>query len=226
MYNQRKEDKCHRIAAFGGETGAGSVEGRGLFAGATVAGVHAEVSERDGRNLSFRGSVYYGSTDEGNDLGADGEHRKVSRLLWIPELGSLGRFKLGASVDETRAGVRKAGKDAVLAMVEAREGVDSDLYLDLVDDYNSTLNKKIDQLSPKMANRLNDWMLSNGMERVWRLNLLHPKEEKRTYRAKGSSTYGNIEIMYGNGYTYSSYNHANNIIDHFFLDMIGYWFSN
>lgn len=213
-------------AAVGYESGSMGMEGRGLFAGATVAGVHAEVSERDGRNLSFRGSVYYGSTDEGNDLGADEEHRKVSRLLWIPELGSLGRFKLGASVDETRAGVRKAGKDAVLAMVEAREGVDSDLYLDLVDDYNSTLNKKIDQLSPKMANRLNDWMLSNGMERVWRLNLLHPKEEKRTYRAKGSSTYGNIEIMYGNGYTYSSYNHANNIIDHFFLDMIGYWFSN
>ncbi|MEE3486317.1 MAG: hypothetical protein VZQ98_18595, partial [Bacteroidales bacterium] len=192
------------------------MEGRGLFAGVTVAGVHAEVSERGGRSLSFRGSVYYGSSDEGNDFGADGIHRKVSRLLWIPELGSLGRIKLGAAVDETGAGIRKAGKDAVLAMVEAREGVDSDLYLDLVDDYNSTLNKKIDQLSPEMANRLNDWMLSNGMERVWRLNLLHPKEEKRTYRAEGSSTYGNIEIMYGNGYTYSSYNYANNSIDHLF----------
>lgn len=44
MYNQRKEDKCHRIAAFGGETGAGSVEGCGLFAGVTVAGLHDEIS--------------------------------------------------------------------------------------------------------------------------------------------------------------------------------------
>ena len=208
-------------AAVGYETGAGSVEGRGLFAGATVAGVHAEVSERDGRSLSFRGSVYYGSTDEGNDFGADGEHRKVSRLLWIPELGSLGRFKLGASVDETGAGIRKAGEDAVLAMVKAKEGEDSELYRALVNDYKST-----HQLSPKMADCLNEWMLRNGMERVWRLNLLHPKEEKRTYRAEGSSTYGNIEIMYGNGYTYSSYNYANNSIDHLFLDMIGYWFSN
>ena len=59
MYNQRKEDKCHRIAVFGGETGAGSVEGRGLFAGATVAGVHAEVSERDGRSLGFQEQLYY-----------------------------------------------------------------------------------------------------------------------------------------------------------------------
>lgn len=180
MYNQRKEDKCHRIAVFGGETGAGSVEGRGLFAGVTVAGVHAEVSERGGRSLSFRGSVYYGSTDEGNDFGVDGIHRKVSRLLWIPELGSLGRFKLGASVDETDAGIRKAGEDAVLAMVKAKEGKDSELYVALVDDYGKENDgKKIGQLSPKMADRLNEWMLSNGMERVWRLNLLHPKEEKK-----------------------------------------------
>ena len=270
MYDQRKQDKCHCIAAFGYEEGFLGMEGRGLYAGVTVAGVHAEVSERgglarvstgyeaglfgaEGRGVyvggtvagihgelthiedgprgaqgswGFRGSVYYGSTDEGNDFGADGTHRKVSRLLWIPELGSLGRFKLGASVDETGAGVRKAGRDAVLAMVEAREGKDSKLYKALVKDYKSTQNKNADQLSPKMADRLNEWMLRNGMERVWRLNLLHPKKEKRTYRAEGSSTYGNIEIMYGNGYTYSSYNYANNSIDHLFLDMIGYWFSN
>ena len=165
MYNQRKEDKCHRIAVFGGETGAGSVEGRGLFAGVTVAGVHAEVSERGGRSLSFRGSVYYGSTDEGNDFGADGEHRKVSRLLWIPELGSLGRIKLGAAVDETDAGIRKAGEDAVLAMVKAKEGKDSKLYKALVKDYKSTQYKNADQLSPKMADRLNEWMLRNGIDR-------------------------------------------------------------
>lgn len=107
-------------------------------------------------------------------------------------------------------------------MVKAKEGKDSELYIALVNDY----EKKNGQLSPKVADLLNEWMLSNGMERVWRLNLLHPKEEKRTYRAEGSSTYGNIEIMYGNGYTYSSYNYANNSIDHLFLDMIGYWFSN
>ena len=50
-------------AAFGGETGAGSVEGRGLFAGATVAGVHAEVSERDGRSLSFQRTFDIGKYD-------------------------------------------------------------------------------------------------------------------------------------------------------------------
>ena len=239
MSNQRKEDRFLCIAEFqasvlggfanvssGYEWGFLGMEGRGLYAGGTAMGIHGEWSQLNSFDVGFNYRLYYGSTDEGNDFAVDEVHRKVNLLFWIPELGSYGIFKRGESVDETRAGVRKAGKDAVLAMVEAREGVDSDLYLDLVDDYNSTLNKKIDQLSPKMANRLNDWMLSNGMERVWRLNLLHPKEEKRTYRAKGSSTYGNIEIMYGNGYTYSSYNHANNIIDHFFLDMIGYWFSN
>lgn len=172
--------------------------------------------------------MYYGSTDEGNKLAADGKHREVSRMLWLPSLGSLGRFKFGESYDETNAGIRNAGKEAVLAMVGAKEGMDSDLYLDLLDDYaqvDKKIGKNLNQLSPKMANRLNNWMLENGMDRVRRLNLLHP-EEKRTYRAAGSSAYGNIEIMYGKGYTYSNYNHANNVIDLFFLDMIGYWFSN
>lgn len=197
------------------------MEGRGVYAGGTVAGLHGEWSHRDGTSWGFEERVYYGSTDEGNRLAADGEHRKVSRMLWIPELGSYGRFKLGRSYDETNAGIKTAGKDAVLAMVEAKEGKKSKFYKNLIDDYRDNDS----QLSPKMADRLNNWMLSNGMERVWRLNLLHP-EEKRTYRAAGSSAYGNIEIMYGKGYTYSSYNHANNVIDHFFLDMIGYWFSN
>lgn len=194
-------------------------EGRGLYAGTNFAGLHTQLAQNGGASWGEDGAAYYGVTDEGNKLAADGKHREVSRMLWIPELGSYGRFKLGRSYDETNAGIKTAGKDAVLAMVKAKG--DMAFYADLDKDYGNNDN----QLSPKMANRLNNWMLSNGMERVWRLNLLHP-EEKRTYRAAGSSAYGNIEIMYGNGYTYSSYNHANNVFDHFFLDMIGYWFSN
>ena len=84
MYNQRKEDKCHRIAAFGGETGAGSVEGRGLFAGATLAGVHAEVSERDGRSLGFQEQLYY-------KLKNLGKKQKYVGLS-IPTLGIFGDY--------------------------------------------------------------------------------------------------------------------------------------
>lgn len=164
------------------------MEGRGLYAGGTAIGIHGEWSQLNSFDVGFNYRLYYGSTDEGNDFAVDEVHRKVNLLFWIPELGSLGRFKLGASVDETCAGVRKAGEDAVLAMVKAKEGKDSELYVALVDDYGKENDgKKIGQLSPKMADRLNEWMLSNGMERVWRLNLLHPKEKKRTYRAEGSS---------------------------------------
>ena len=82
MRNQRKEDKCHRIAAFGGETGAGSVEGRGLFAGATVAGVHAEVTGLqegfDGArgSIGFQEQLYYKLQDLGN--GPDGKNASMS----------------------------------------------------------------------------------------------------------------------------------------------------
>lgn len=207
-----------RVSA-GYEHGFFGAEGRGLYAGVGGYGLHAQVAQNGGASWGFEFRTFYGVTDEGNELAADNVHRKVSRMFWIPELGNYGRFKFGGSYDETKAGIRNAGKDAVLAMVEAKgDGV---LYRELEKDY----AKNNDQLSPKMANRLNDWMLNNGMESVWRLNLLHP-EEKRTYRAAGSSAYGNIEIMYGDGYTYSSYNHADNLIDHFFLDMVGYWFSN
>ena len=84
MCNQRKDERCLHIAAFGGETGAGSVEGRGLFAGATVAGVHAEVSERDGRSLGFQEQLYYKLQDLGK--GPDGKKRQYVGLS-IPSLG-------------------------------------------------------------------------------------------------------------------------------------------
>lgn len=90
MYNQRKEDKCHRIAAFGGETGAGSVEGRGLFAGATVAGVHAEIAGLqegfDGArgSIGFQEQLYYKLQDLGKGL--DGKKRQYVGLS-IPSLG-------------------------------------------------------------------------------------------------------------------------------------------
>ena len=85
MYNQRKEDKCHRIAVFGGETGAGSVEGCGLFAGVTVAGVHAEVSDRDGENWGLEEALYYKLRNDGTDPDTKKPRKYVG--LNIPSLG-------------------------------------------------------------------------------------------------------------------------------------------
>lgn len=218
-------------ANYGYEWGLLGMEGRSFYAGVGAVGVHGEWShlysdEETSFNWGYTAHAYYGVTNDGNDLGADNEHRKVSRYLWIPELGSLGKFKLGSSVDETKDGIKQNGKEAVLNLVKEKEG-ESQFYNDLVLDYAKEYEgKKIDQLSVDMAEKLNAWLLQNGgMERVYRLNWLHP-EDKWTYRKAGSGDYGAIEIMVGQGYTYSSYNAANNFIDHFFLDMIGYGVSN
>ena len=210
-------------AAVGYETGAGSVEGRGLFAGATVAGIHAEVSERDGRSLGFRGSVYYGSTDEGNDFGADGEHRKVSRLLWIPELGSLGRIKLGAAVDETKQGMGLTQMEKTLEIVEK---IDKTYAEQLREAYGRSENGY--SLTEKEYKDLSEFLVTKGgLKKVWRPSWPWDPYHKDTY-ANGGLDYGNIEFKYwpGCNNVFSSYNYGNNIIDHIFLDMIGHWLSN
>lgn len=223
MYDQRKQDKSHCIAAFGYEEGFLGMEGRGLYAGATVAGVHAEVSERGGRSLSFRGSVYYGSTDEGNDFGADGIHRKVSRLLWIPELGSLGRIKLGAAVDETKKGLGITQMEKTLEMVGK---IDKSYAEELREAYKKSETGY--SLTEMQYEKLSEFLVTKGgLKRVWRPSLPWDSYHKDTY-AKGGLDYGNIEFKYWPGCdnVFSSYNYGNNVIDHFFLDVIGYLMSN
>lgn len=216
-------------AAVGYEGGSVGMEGRGLFAGVTVAGVHAEVSERGGRSLSFRGSVYYGSTDEGNDFGADNIHRKVSRLLWIPELGSLGRIKLGAAVDETKDGLGITQKEKILEMVldYAEKNGDKESY-DLLEILNTSYGDGT-HLDDKAYEALQKWLVTKGgLKSVWRPSFPWDPYHKDTYANGRLFDYGNIEFKYwpGTKDVFSSYNYGNNVIDHIFLDMFGYLMSN
>lgn len=216
-------------AVVGYESGSVGMEGRGLFAGATVAGVHAEVSERGGRSLSFRGSVYYGSTDEGNDFGADNIHRKVSRLLWIPELGSLGRIKLGAAVDETKDGLGITQKKKILEMVldYAEKNGDKESY-DLLEILNTSYGDGT-HLDDKAYEALQKWLVTKGgLKSVWRPSFPWDPYHKDTYANGRLFDYGNIEFKYwpGTKDVFSSYNYGNNVIDHIFLDMFGYLMSN
>ena len=222
MRDQRKEDKSLRTVPSGYEEGFLGMEGRGLYAGATVAGLHAEVSERDGDSWGFRGSVYYGSTDEGNDLGADG-HRKVSRLLWFPELGALGHFKLGASVDETKKGLGITQMEKTLEMVGK---IDKSYAEELREAYKKSETGY--SLTEMQYEKLSEFLVTKGgLKRVWRPSLPWDSYHKDTY-AKGGLDYGNIEFKYWPGCdnVFSSYNYGNNVIDHFFLDVIGYLMSN
>ena len=207
----------------GYEAGLFGAEGRGAYIGATVAGIHGEVSERDGASWGFRGSVYYGVTNDGNKMGADGKHREVSRFLWIPELGSYGRFKLGASVDETNKGLQNIQKEKILEIVEK---IDKAYAEQLREAYGRSENGY--SLTEKEYKDLSEFLVTKGgLKKVWRPSWPWDPYHKDTY-ANGGLDYGNIEFKYwpGCNNVFSSYNYGNNIIDHIFLDMIGHWLSN
>ena len=209
----------------GYEAGLFGAEGRGLYAGGTVAGIHGELTHiEDGPrgaqgSWGFHGSIYQGVTDDGNDKGADNTHNKVSNLLWIPELGSYGRFKIGASVDETKAGIQKSLKDYLVELA----GEESEFAKELLKDYESGEGKKSGHISKQMLQRIIKELLEpNGYVKVNRGG-----KNKITY-SKNMNQWGNIEFKTGDGGNsyYSSYNYAFTPIGHFWLDMVGYWLSN
>ena len=208
----------------GYDLGLLGMEGRGLNAGGTIAGLHGEVSQRDGGSWGFHGSLYYGSTDDGNDFGADRNHHKVSRLLWIPELGSLGRFKLGDAVDETRDGLGITQKEKILEMVEK---IDKYYAEELREAYKKSRTGY--SLTEMQYEKLSEFLVTKGgLKRVWRPSLPWDPYHKDTYANGRLFDYGNIEFKYcpGTNDVFSSYNYGNNVIDHFFLDVIGYLMSN
>lgn len=219
MYNQRKQDKCHCIAAFGGETGAGSVEGRGLFAGATVAGIHAEVSERDGRSLSFRGSVYYGvRSNIPGKVGADGSAKSVmSWGLHIPTLGHFGYFE--SDFDFSNGGVKKANDDALEKVF-----ADDPKLVERVENQRSNGNTNYYSAEDTEIFRRELLNPNRGFEEVKHIGE-HGDGVKYTYRKKGSMpwTWGQIEfVVRSDGSSYASYNYGNNPVTHFVLDLWGY----
>lgn len=209
----------------GYELGLFGMEGRGVYAGGTVAGLHGEWSHRDGTSWGFEERVYYGSTDEGNKLAADGKHREVSRMLWLPSLGSLGRLKFGGSYDETNKHMQQYQKEYLLKLAE--DAGDSEFHDFLKNAYgNGTA------LSSENFETVRKWLPSLGLVETLRPSLgwlpFGNKYEKYTFRRSGAWwEYGNVEFkLYPGCKAVSSFNSLNNWIDHFFIDGIGYIMSN
>lgn len=187
-------------------------------------GIHGEWSQLNSFDVGFNYRLYYGSTDEGNDFAVDEVHRKVNLLFWIPELGSYGIFKRGESVDVTRRGVQEKQKKEILKLVAKLDNTPDQKFLSYIRGaYGSGTT-----LAPEAYKILKKWLLTRGgLQNTW-----HPsfpwdwKYTKETY-TDGNIGYGNIEFKYLPGQNaFSSYNYGNNIIDHFFLDVIGYGMSN
>ena len=221
MYNQRKEDKCHRIAAFGYETGAGSVEGRGLFAGVTVAGVHGEVSHlEDGGQGSWgvQERLYFGIGNNSNDEGLDGNTKSIVKWeIYLPTLGFLGHFTFGHGYDVSPAG-SGAAQDAYF-----EDNInDIEKGIVLKRDIETKDGKKL--YSDKMVAEIHKQMMANGYSvKIEKAHTFWNRHEgdKYTYYKDGSR--GNVEIIkIKKNNSYASYNYGNNFLTHFLIDYLGY----
>ena len=115
MSNQRKDERCCRIVPSGYEWGFLGMEGRGLFAGATVAGVHAEITglqkgfDRARGSIGFQEKLFVGI---GNNMGRAlrrngfelvdrmGDHNDKSTKFTFRKAGSseYGNIEFGSRV--------------------------------------------------------------------------------------------------------------------------------
>ncbi|MBR6317435.1 MAG: hypothetical protein IKR75_03295 [Fibrobacter sp.] len=207
MSNQRKDERCLHVAAFGGEVGSVGMEGRGLYAGATVAGLHAEVSERDGDSWGFEERIYYKLRNDGTDP-TTGKPRKYVGLSFP----SLGIFSDVFMYDHGNRNDNQTNfKDREQFEKEAsKKGLDIGRYPAWASrEHNPDKNVKMWMgRGGGIFNFLYGWFIIPSVEGVF---------DKNT---------GNTDYAYG-----PSYNYGNNFLTHIFLDylpwkMMDVWFPN
>ena len=201
----------------GYEEGFLGMEGRGLYAGATVAGLHAEVSERDGDSWGMQERVFYGI---GNNVGRarfEDNNDVVSSELWIPSLGRFGHFTFGEKYDVSPEG-SGAAQDAYF-----EDNInDIEKGIVLKRDIETKDGKKL--YSDKMVAEIHKQMMANGYSvKIEKAHTFWNRHEgdKYTYYKDGSRL--NVEIIkIGGNNSYASYNYGNYWWSHFFIDFMGY----
>src|SRR5574344_38298 len=99
----------------GYEQGLFGMEGRGVYAGGDIGGLHAEVSQNGGTSWGFQESVYYGMGNNSKRKALDGKTTSlVTSEIWIPTLGKYGHFDLGFNgYDVSIAGINNAQKASI-----------------------------------------------------------------------------------------------------------------
>jgi len=197
------------------------MEGRGLYAGATVAGLHAEVSERDGDSWGFRESLYFGIGNNSSSLAADETTASMVKWeLWMPTLGRFGHVTFGDQYDVSNDGLRKALYDKIISILKNSSDPED---IAVTEEVKRALDAN-KNLSTKNFLRAGRALRRNGFELVDRMGDHNDKSTKVTFRKAGSSEYGNIEFgsRVWNNDAYSSYNYGNNFITHFLIDYLGW----
>jgi len=199
----------------GYEQGLFGMEGRGLYAGGNVGGVYAQVAQNGGWSYGFQEQMYLAYGNNTSKDGADGKTGSVvSAELWLPTLGKYGHFAFGETHDVSNQGI---------------QNVQREIILNLLKNKNPSLYDDIERsgFTYKNSNKLNTWLVKNGFERVDHTNGHGDGFIKRTYREKGSTSWGNIELMVMPGEkSYSSYNYGNHWWTHLMIDMVGFYGQN
>lgn len=205
-----------RVSA-GYEAGLFGMEGRGLYAGASAGGLYAQYAQNGGWNYGFQESVYFGVGDDFGSTSANGKQKNVGFEMWIPSLGSFGRFSLGDTYDVSKQGLKNAQTEALLDLAEKTGNV---ALTNFVKENGVNLDKiQYDELKALIA-------VSAVME------TRHPdyssKYDKDVIIPNGYNGYPHIEFKYGEnnfGHAFSSYNYGSNVGSHLAIDFLGYYIS-
>ena len=208
--------------SVGGEAGFFGAEGRGLYAGATVAGLHAEVSERGGGSWGFEQKVYLGFGNNTGIAAADGKTTSlVSAELWLPSLGNFGHFTFGNGYDVSSEGIRKKELQEDISILEKSSNPED---VAVVERLRFLLENKDKKITTRDFLRIGRALRRNGLEPVERMGDHSDGASKFTFRKAGSREYGQHEFMsiVMEDKAYCSYNYGNNFLTHFLIDYLGW----
>jgi RHS repeat-associated protein len=212
----------------GYEAGLFGAEGRGLYAGRTVAGVHSEMSERDGTSWGMQESVYF--TVRGNTPGKEGaDGRARSVMSWGLRIPTLGQFQYFESdFDYSNKGLKKANDEALMealsVVVEDEEKNEAIIAARIAVDKQRNVADNF--YSKEIVSLIQKGLSAAGYVTVDHAGAHDDGTTKITYRKAGGYIirgYGNIEFcVRKDGSAYSSYNYANRYLTHLLLDVWGY----
>ena len=203
----------------GYEMGFFGMEGRGLYAGVTVAGLHGEVSWRDGSSFGFDESLYigYGNNtfnDEGNRAG-----NILSMELWMPALGQIGHFTFGDKYDVSPEGGAKAQNEYIKGVRESLGDLNPEedylYYLKPGKTYTKDQINAISNLM-KRAGYSVDFVKAHTFFNK------HEGDKYTFYKPSFWGGYGNVELIVGSEKSYASFNYGNHWWTHLMIDLLGY----
>jgi RHS repeat-associated protein len=205
--------------SIGEETGFGSMHGRGWYSGFDVAGLYAVSSVNGGFSWGFQESLYYKLMDLGN-APKTGRPRKFVGLS-IPTLGIFGDYFMYDHGNRNENPIQKE------VMGEGGKGINREQFEELAKEkglkfgHYSSLGAALHE--PNSGNFI--WGYIKGL---FTGNFPHPTVDKM-WMQEGDMHWWQVPAVEGlftkngNYYPAPSYNYGNNLISHFFWDMVPYW---